>query len=127
MVSSQCILLEIYLNPASCICQINVQNIKISEELQALIAPAILPRSFLSLQVTHLVTEFLTLTSYESNYKFFFLHLNLCVQILQYLRNFKAQIPVRDPGRYIILNHILINISSKFPGYTFVICVIILA
>ncbi|CAL2244668.1 unnamed protein product [Prunus armeniaca] len=49
--------------------EINVQNIKISEELQALIAPAILPRSFLSLQ------------------------------ILQYLRNFKAQIPVRDPGR----------------------------
>ncbi|KAM0956436.1 hypothetical protein COP2_025327 [Malus domestica] len=48
--------------------EINVQDIKISEELQALIAPAILPRSFLSLQ------------------------------ILQYLRTFKAQIPVRDPG-----------------------------
>ncbi|KAL8539961.1 hypothetical protein ACS0TY_001529 [Phlomoides rotata] len=31
--------------------EIAVENIKISEELQALIAPAILPRSFLSLQV----------------------------------------------------------------------------
>lgn len=31
--------------------QINVQNIKISEELQAVIAPALLPRSFISLQV----------------------------------------------------------------------------
>lgn len=31
--------------------QIAVQNIKISEEVQALLAPAILPRSFLSLQV----------------------------------------------------------------------------
>lgn len=31
--------------------QISVQNIKISDELQALITPAILPRSFLSLQV----------------------------------------------------------------------------
>ncbi|XP_020538556.1 probable plastid-lipid-associated protein 10, chloroplastic isoform X3 [Jatropha curcas] len=30
--------------------EISIQNIKISEELQALIAPAILPRSFLSLQ-----------------------------------------------------------------------------
>ncbi|XP_027344738.1 probable plastid-lipid-associated protein 10, chloroplastic [Abrus precatorius] len=49
--------------------EITVQDINISEELQALIAPAILPRSFLSLQ------------------------------ILQFLRSFKAQIPVRDPGR----------------------------
>ncbi|TKY64702.1 plastid-lipid-associated protein 10 [Spatholobus suberectus] len=49
--------------------EITVQDINISEELQALIAPAILPRSFISLQ------------------------------ILQYLRAFKAQIPVRDPGR----------------------------
>lgn len=49
--------------------EITVQNIKISEELQALIAPAILPRSFLSLQ------------------------------ILQFIRDFRAQIPVRDPGR----------------------------
>ncbi|XP_062110881.1 probable plastid-lipid-associated protein 10, chloroplastic [Humulus lupulus] len=56
--------------------EITVQNIKISEELQALIAPAILPRSFLSLQ------------------------------ILQFLRSFKAQFPVTnralsatDPGR----------------------------
>ncbi|KAL9435395.1 hypothetical protein AB3S75_021632 [Citrus x aurantiifolia] len=51
--------------------EITVQNIYISEELQALIAPAILPRSFLSLQ------------------------------ILQFIRAFKAQIPVTNttPGR----------------------------
>ncbi|XP_028776858.1 probable plastid-lipid-associated protein 10, chloroplastic [Neltuma alba] len=49
--------------------EITLQDIIISEELQAAIAPAILPRSFISLQ------------------------------ILQFLRTFKAQIPVRDPGR----------------------------
>ncbi|XP_022145751.1 probable plastid-lipid-associated protein 10, chloroplastic isoform X2 [Momordica charantia] len=49
--------------------EISVQNLKISEELQALIAPAILPRSFISLQ------------------------------ILQFLRGFQAAIPVRDSGR----------------------------
>ncbi|KAM7274969.1 hypothetical protein ACFE04_016835 [Oxalis oulophora] len=49
--------------------EIKVQDFKISEEVQALVAPAVLPRSFLSLQ------------------------------ILQFLRSFKAQIPVRDPGR----------------------------
>ncbi|XAR52650.1 hypothetical protein NMG60_11020825 [Bertholletia excelsa] len=51
--------------------EVAVQNIKISEELQALIAPAILPRSFFSLL------------------------------ILQSIRSFKAQVPVtaRDPGR----------------------------
>ncbi|KAF2315108.1 hypothetical protein GH714_038173 [Hevea brasiliensis] len=48
--------------------EISVQNIKISEELQALIAPALLPRTFLSLQ------------------------------ILQFIRTFKAQIPVRNPA-----------------------------
>ncbi|XP_004303812.1 PREDICTED: probable plastid-lipid-associated protein 10, chloroplastic [Fragaria vesca subsp. vesca] len=48
--------------------EISVQNIKIGEQLQAFIAPALLPRSFLSLQ------------------------------ILQFLRTFKAQIPVNDPG-----------------------------
>ncbi|EEF47119.1 probable plastid-lipid-associated protein 10, chloroplastic [Ricinus communis] len=48
--------------------EISIQNIKISEEVQALIAPAILPRSFFSLQ------------------------------ILQFIRAFKAQIPVRNPG-----------------------------
>ncbi|KAK2432231.1 putative plastid-lipid-associated protein 10, chloroplastic [Trifolium repens] len=48
--------------------EITVQDINISEQLQALIAPAILPRSFINLQ------------------------------ILQYLRAFKAQIPV-SPGR----------------------------
>ncbi|GAV73052.1 PAP_fibrillin domain-containing protein [Cephalotus follicularis] len=47
--------------------EITVQDIKINEDLQALIAPAVLPRSFLSLQ------------------------------ILQFFRTFKAQIPVRDP------------------------------
>eukprot|EP00262_Sarcandra_glabra_P004024 TRINITY_DN1498_c0_g1_i4.p1 TRINITY_DN1498_c0_g1~~TRINITY_DN1498_c0_g1_i4.p1 ORF type:complete len:275 (-),score=37.92 TRINITY_DN1498_c0_g1_i4:229-1053(-) len=46
--------------------EIAVENIKISEELQALIAPAILPRTFLSLQ------------------------------ILQFIRDFKAQVPVRS-------------------------------
>ncbi|PSS05099.1 Plastid-lipid-associated protein [Actinidia chinensis var. chinensis] len=49
--------------------EIAVQNINISEELQALIAPAILPRLFLSLQ------------------------------ILQFIRSFKAQVPVRNAGR----------------------------
>ncbi|KAJ0053827.1 hypothetical protein Pint_00715 [Pistacia integerrima] len=48
--------------------EISVQDINISEELQAIIAPAILPRSFLSLQ------------------------------ILQFLRTFKAQIPVTNPN-----------------------------
>ncbi|KAL4586231.1 hypothetical protein LXL04_010866 [Taraxacum kok-saghyz] len=50
---------------------ISLQNINISDELQALIAPALLPRSFLTLQ------------------------------ILQAIRNFKAQIPVSttSPGR----------------------------
>ncbi|KAJ6686311.1 PLASTID-LIPID-ASSOCIATED PROTEIN 10 CHLOROPLASTIC-RELATED [Salix purpurea] len=43
--------------------EISIQNIRISEELQALVAPALLPRSFLSLQ------------------------------ILQFIRTFKAQIP----------------------------------
>ncbi|XP_040369359.1 probable plastid-lipid-associated protein 10, chloroplastic isoform X2 [Rosa chinensis] len=48
---------------------VSVRNIYLQfEELQALIAPALLPRSFLSLQ------------------------------ILQFLRTFKAQIPVSDPG-----------------------------
>ncbi|CBI38749.3 hypothetical protein VitviT2T_023622 [Vitis vinifera] len=49
--------------------EISIQSINISEELQALIAPAILPRSFLSLQ------------------------------ILQFIRTFKAEIPVRNQGR----------------------------
>ncbi|KAK1320794.1 hypothetical protein QJS10_CPA03g01932 [Acorus calamus] len=49
--------------------EIAIENINISEELQTLIAPAILPRSFLSLQ------------------------------ILQFLKTFKAQTPVRNPER----------------------------
>ncbi|XP_077245903.1 plastid-lipid associated protein PAP / fibrillin family protein [Tasmannia lanceolata] len=49
--------------------EIAIENIKINEDLQALIAPAILPRTFLSLQ------------------------------ILQFFRNFKAQIPVNSPAR----------------------------
>ncbi|ONK73815.1 uncharacterized protein A4U43_C04F35670 [Asparagus officinalis] len=49
--------------------EVAVENIKISEQLQALIAPAILPRSFLSLQ------------------------------ILQFIRTFRAQVPVRSPER----------------------------
>ncbi|KAL1189248.1 putative plastid-lipid-associated protein 10 [Cardamine amara subsp. amara] len=51
--------------------EISVRNININEQLQALIAPAILPRSFLSLQ------------------------------ILQFIRTFNAQIPVTatSPGR----------------------------
>ncbi|KAF5175181.1 Plastid-lipid associated protein PAP / fibrillin family protein, partial [Thalictrum thalictroides] len=48
--------------------EISVQDIKISEGLQALIAPALLPRTFLSLQ------------------------------ILQFLRTLKAQVPVTSPG-----------------------------
>ncbi|XP_065859961.1 probable plastid-lipid-associated protein 10, chloroplastic [Euphorbia lathyris] len=48
--------------------EISVQNIKISDELQSFIAPAVLPRSFLSLQ------------------------------ILQFIRTLKAQIPVTSPG-----------------------------
>ncbi|KAL3537654.1 hypothetical protein ACH5RR_001020, partial [Cinchona calisaya] len=49
--------------------EISVQNINISDEMQALIAPAILPRSFVSLQ------------------------------ILQFIRTFKAEFPVRNQGR----------------------------
>ncbi|XP_027162074.1 probable plastid-lipid-associated protein 10, chloroplastic isoform X4 [Coffea eugenioides] len=49
--------------------EIALNNINISEELQALIAPAILPRSFISFQ------------------------------ILQFIRAFKAEFPVRNPGR----------------------------
>ncbi|MQM01519.1 hypothetical protein Taro_034267 [Colocasia esculenta] len=49
--------------------EVAVENIHISEELQALIAPAILPRTFLSLQ------------------------------ILQFLRTFRAQLPLRSPER----------------------------
>ncbi|XP_024010728.1 probable plastid-lipid-associated protein 10, chloroplastic isoform X4 [Eutrema salsugineum] len=56
--------------------EISVRNININEQLQALIAPAILPRSFLSLQ------------------------------ILQFIRTFKAQVPVTStsPGRWIVLS-----------------------
>uniref|UniRef100_A0ACD5TJ43 Uncharacterized protein n=2 Tax=Avena sativa TaxID=4498 RepID=A0ACD5TJ43_AVESA len=49
--------------------EVAVENIKISEQLQALIAPAILPRSFLTLQ------------------------------ILQFLRTFRAQVPLSGPER----------------------------
>ncbi|OUZ99070.1 Plastid lipid-associated protein/fibrillin conserved domain [Macleaya cordata] len=49
--------------------EVSVQNIKISEELQSLIAPALLPRTYLSLQ------------------------------ILQFIQTFKAAVPVRSPGR----------------------------
>ncbi|XP_038681372.1 probable plastid-lipid-associated protein 10, chloroplastic isoform X2 [Tripterygium wilfordii] len=64
--------------------EITVKNIKISEGLQALIAPAILPRSYLSLE------------------------------ILQFIRSFKAQIPVtvRDPGRYGA--HIVLSIGNIY-------------
>ncbi|KAJ3690294.1 hypothetical protein LUZ61_019458 [Rhynchospora tenuis] len=49
--------------------EVALENVKISEQLQALIAPAILPRTFLSLQ------------------------------ILQFLRTFRAQVPVSGPSR----------------------------
>ncbi|XP_072963536.1 probable plastid-lipid-associated protein 10, chloroplastic [Typha angustifolia] len=49
--------------------EVAVENIRISEQLQALIAPAILPRSFLSLQ------------------------------ILQFFRTLRAQVPVSGPER----------------------------
>ncbi|KAK6931796.1 Plastid lipid-associated protein/fibrillin conserved domain, partial [Dillenia turbinata] len=49
--------------------EVKIQDLSISEELQALIAPAILPRSYLSLQ------------------------------ILQFLCAFKAEIPLRNSGR----------------------------
>ncbi|KAL3630058.1 putative plastid-lipid-associated protein 10, chloroplastic [Castilleja foliolosa] len=49
--------------------EIALQNINISEELQAILAPAILPRSFLSLQ------------------------------ILQFIKSFKVQVPVRSSNR----------------------------
>ncbi|GAB2282375.1 Probable plastid-lipid-associated protein 10, chloroplastic, variant 2 [Dionaea muscipula] len=54
--------------------EVGLQDIKISEELQALIAPAILPRSFISLQ------------------------------ILQFLRAFKARVSIGDPNhrRYVM-------------------------
>ncbi|KAJ8440375.1 hypothetical protein Cgig2_012811 [Carnegiea gigantea] len=47
--------------------EIELQDIRISEQLQALIAPALLPRTYLSLQ------------------------------ILQFIRSFKAQVPVNSP------------------------------
>lgn len=47
--------------------EIDLQDIRISEQLQALIAPALLPRTYLSLQ------------------------------ILQFIRSFKAQVPVNSP------------------------------
>ncbi|KAJ4803479.1 Plastid-lipid associated protein PAP / fibrillin family [Rhynchospora pubera] len=50
--------------------EVALENIKISEQLQALIAPAVLPRTFLSLQ------------------------------ILQFLRTFRAQVPVSGPSRF---------------------------
>ncbi|XP_022874913.1 probable plastid-lipid-associated protein 10, chloroplastic isoform X2 [Olea europaea var. sylvestris] len=49
--------------------EITIQNIQISEELQALIAPALLPRTFLSLQ------------------------------ILQFIKTFRFQVPVNSPQR----------------------------
>ncbi|XP_042456452.1 probable plastid-lipid-associated protein 10, chloroplastic isoform X1 [Zingiber officinale] len=49
--------------------EVAVENIRISEELQALIAPAIFPRSYLSLQ------------------------------ILQFIRSFRTQVPVSGPDR----------------------------
>nr|AAM94938.1 unknown protein [Oryza sativa Japonica Group] len=58
--------------------EVVVENIKISEQLQALIAPAILPRSFFSLQ------------------------------ILQFLKTFRAQVPVNGPES-------LIKISGDHP------------
>uniref|UniRef100_A0A452YLV0 Plastid lipid-associated protein/fibrillin conserved domain-containing protein n=1 Tax=Aegilops tauschii subsp. strangulata TaxID=200361 RepID=A0A452YLV0_AEGTS len=57
--------------------EVAVENIKISEQLQALIAPAILPRSFLSLQ------------------------------ILQFLKTFRAQVPISSPERTITWRTIL--------------------
>ncbi|XP_078447789.1 plastid-lipid associated protein PAP / fibrillin family protein [Wolffia australiana] len=46
----------------------SIENIQISEELQAIVAPAILPRTFLTLQ------------------------------ILQFIKTFKAQVPLRSSG-----------------------------
>ncbi|XP_074555743.1 putative plastid-lipid-associated protein 10, chloroplastic isoform X2 [Curcuma longa] len=51
--------------------EVAVENIRISEELQALIAPAILPRSYLSLQ------------------------------ILQFIRSFRTQVPVSGPDSFL--------------------------
>ncbi|XP_042505086.1 probable plastid-lipid-associated protein 10, chloroplastic isoform X3 [Macadamia integrifolia] len=52
--------------------EVAIQNINISEELQAVIAPAILPRTFLSLQ------------------------------ILQFIRGFRAQFPLRSSERKLV-------------------------
>uniref|UniRef100_A0A452YM06 Plastid lipid-associated protein/fibrillin conserved domain-containing protein n=2 Tax=Aegilops tauschii subsp. strangulata TaxID=200361 RepID=A0A452YM06_AEGTS len=62
--------------------EVAVENIKISEQLQALIAPAILPRSFLSLQ------------------------------ILQFLKTFRAQVPISSPERYFFEEN---NLPSLLP------------
>ncbi|XP_042456453.1 probable plastid-lipid-associated protein 10, chloroplastic isoform X2 [Zingiber officinale] len=51
--------------------EVAVENIRISEELQALIAPAIFPRSYLSLQ------------------------------ILQFIRSFRTQVPVSGPDSFL--------------------------
>ncbi|WVZ25505.1 hypothetical protein V8G54_004049 [Vigna mungo] len=79
--------------------EITVQDINISEELQAVIAPAILPRSFISLQDVDIITGNLchkACSLLQSLVSYFM------GMILQFLRTFKAQIPVRDPGRHVI-------------------------
>lgn len=63
--------------------EITVEDIKISEELQALIAPAIIPRSFLTLQ------------------------------FLQFIRTFKAQIPVTNTGRLSVGGHYCLSYVDR--------------
>ncbi|KAK5783678.1 hypothetical protein PVK06_038191 [Gossypium arboreum] len=70
--------------------EIQVQDINISEQLQAVIAPALLPRSFLSLQLNSPIQgspDVLQFSKLDQDH-----------QILQFLRTFRAQVPVRNPG-----------------------------
>ncbi|XP_040936966.1 probable plastid-lipid-associated protein 10, chloroplastic [Gossypium hirsutum] len=71
--------------------EIQVQDINISELLQAVIAPALLPRSFLSLQQLNSPIQ-------GSPDVLQFSKLDQDHQILQFLRTFRAQVPVRNPG-----------------------------
>ncbi|KAL9259592.1 putative plastid-lipid-associated protein 10, chloroplastic [Drosera capensis] len=99
--------------------EVSLQDIKISEELQAVIAPAILPRSFISLQVLTKFPQCLSIIRFTASSSLppsdiptrTLVHYasgsmpqdvdipyDDSVQILQFLRGFKAQIPIGNPN-----------------------------
>lgn len=74
-----------FCNQLTVLLQISIQNINISEQLQALLAPALLPRSFLSLQVMFVILfdiQFFTwadgICSYSRRLKLPVLFLSFC-------------------------------------------------